>query len=212
MDMGLIFVTAFIVALSGAMMPGPMLSTAVAESLKGGWRVGPYMILGHGVLEIILILALVAGLAGFLTQPGVTLAIALVGGIVLLFLGGTMSRDAMQSKLSLNLEASSSPRRPSMHPAVAGVTVSMANPYWWLWWATIGLSYITLAMNSGALGLATFFTGHISADLVWYSLVTIAVSGGRRFINPRVYQVILAGCGIFLVGMGFYFIYSGLAM
>ena len=212
MDMGLIFVTAFIVALSGAMMPGPMLSTAVAESLKGGWRVGPYMILGHGVLEIILILALVAGLAGFLTQPGVTLAIALVGGIVLLFLGGCMSRDAMQSKLSLNLEASSSQRRPSMHPAVAGVTVSMANPYWWLWWATIGLSYITLAMNSGALGLATFFTGHISADLVWYSLVTIAVSGGRRFINPRVYQVILAGCGIFLVGMGFYFIYSGLAM
>jgi len=212
MDMGLIFVTAFIVALSGAMMPGPLLSAAVAQSLKGGWRVGPYMILGHGILELVLIIALVAGLAGFLAQPGVTLAIALAGGVFLIFLGGTMSRDAIQSKLTLELEVSPSRRRPSMHPAVAGVTVSMANPYWWLWWATIGLSYITLAMNSGSLGLASFFTGHITADLAWYSLVTIAVSGGRRFINPGVYKVILTGCGIFLVGMGFYFIYSGLTM
>lgn len=212
MDMGLIFVTAFIVALSGAIMPGPLLSTAVAESLKGGWRVGPYMILGHGVLEIVLILALVAGLAGFLTQPGVTLAIALAGGTVLIFLGGTMSRDAIQNKLALDLKAAPSERRPRIHPAIAGVTVSIANPYWWLWWATIGLSYITLTMNSGSLGLASFFTGHISADLAWYSLVTIAVSGGRRFINARVYQVVLTGCGIFLVGMGIYFIYSGIMM
>lgn len=212
MEMALIFGTAFVVALSGAMMPGPMLTAAVAESLKSGWRVGPYMILGHGILEIALIMALVAGLAGFLTQPGVTLAIALLGGIVLIFLGGTMSRDAIKSKLTLDLEVSSSQRRTSMHPAVAGVAVSMANPYWWLWWGTIGLSYITLAMKSGSLGLASFFTGHISADLAWYSLVTIAVSGGRRFINPRVYQVILTGCGIFLVGMGFYFIYRGLTM
>lgn len=133
-------------------------------------------------------------------------------GTVLIFLGGTMSRDAIQNKLALDLKAAPSERRPRIHPAIAGVTVSIANPYWWLWWATIGLSYITLAMNSGSLGLASFFTGHISADLAWYSLVTIAVSGGRRFINARVYQVVLTGCGIFLVGMGIYFIYSGIMM
>lgn len=212
METGLLFATAFIVALSGAMMPGPMLSTAVAESLRGDWRVGPFMVLGHGILEIALILALVAGLAGFLTQPAVTMAIALVGGIVLIFLGVNMSRDAMQSRLSLDMEPSASPSKARIHPAVAGVTVSMANPYWWLWWATIGLSYITMAMKSGSLGMASFFGGHISADLAWYSLVTIAVSGGRKFMNPRVYQIILAGCGVFLVGMGFYFIYSGLNM
>jgi len=209
MEIGLLFSTAFIVALSGAMMPGPMLSAAVAESLKGNWRVGPYMVLGHGILEVVLILALVAGLASFLTQPAVTVVIALLGGAVLIFLGINMSRDALQNKLSLDMAASVSQSKVRLHPAVTGVTVSMANPYWWLWWATIGLSYITLAMKSGALGMASFFSGHISADLAWYSLVTMAVSGGRKFINPRLYQFILAGCGVFLVGMGFYFIYSG---
>lgn len=209
MEIGLLFSTAFIVALSGAMMPGPMLSAAVAESLKGNWRVGPYMVLGHGILEVALILALVAGLASFLTQPAVTAAIALLGGVVLIFLGINMSRDALQNRLSLDMAASVSQSQVRLHPAVTGVTVSMANPYWWLWWATIGLSYITLAMKSGALGMASFFSGHISADLAWYSLVTMAVSGGRKFINPRLYQIILAGCGVFLVCMGFYFIYSG---
>lgn len=212
MEIELLFVTAFIVALSGAMMPGPMLSAAVAETLKADWRVGPYMVLGHGILELVLIMALVAGLAAFLTQPAVTLAIALLGGIVLIFLGVNMSRDALRSRLSLDMEPSAPQPKARLHPAVAGLTVSMANPYWWLWWATIGLSYISLAMKSGSLGMASFFSGHISADLLWYSLVTIAVSGGRKFMNPRVYQIILTGCGIFLVGMGIYFIYSGLTM
>ncbi|MEQ8200673.1 MAG: LysE family transporter [Syntrophomonadaceae bacterium] len=211
MEIVLLFTTAFVVALSGAMMPGPMLSTAVAESLRGNWRVGPYMIMGHGILEAVLILSLAAGLAGFLTQPAVTTVIALAGGVILVLMGGSMSRDAVRSKLSLDMENSSARRPLRIHPALAGITVSMANPYWWLWWATIGLSYITLAITKGgSLGIVSFFGGHISADLAWYSLVTIAVSGGRRFLNPRVYQIILTLCGVFLVGMGFYFIHSGL--
>ncbi len=210
MDLGLLFTTAFIVALSGAMIPGPMLSTAIAETLRRDWRVGPYMVLGHGVLEIGLIIALVAGLAGFLVRPDVSLVIALLGGVVLIFLGGMMSRDLLQSRLSLEVDSASQSNRIRIHPVVAGATVSLANPYWWLWWATIGLTYISLAMKSGTIGMVAFFSGHISADLAWYSIVSIALSGGRKFFNPTIYKVILGFCALFLVGTGAYFIYSGL--
>lgn len=95
-----------------------------------------------------------------------------------------------------------------MHPVLAGALISFSNPYWSLWWATVGLGYITLSLNRGGAGVASFFSGHILADLVWYSLISAAVAGGRRFLTPGVYRGILMMCGVFLVFLGGYFIYS----
>ncbi|MDI6907878.1 MAG: lysine transporter LysE, partial [Thermoanaerobacterales bacterium] len=56
----------------------------------------------------------------------------------------------------------------------------------------------------------SFYTGHISADFLWYSAVAAVVAGGRRFLTPLLYRGILALCGGFLVFLGGYFIYSGI--
>ncbi|MGI6492131.1 MAG: LysE family transporter [Pelotomaculum sp.] len=221
--------SAFVLGLSGAMMPGPLLTVTIGESAKRGFLAGPLIVLGHALLELALILALVAGLSVFLTRASVTQAIAVVGGIFLVYMGWTMARDARSGKVSLPLNqgvsrepspgtdqgpaaaTSGSPlRRGGFRPIAAGILVSLANPYWTLWWATIGLSFITLSLQSGYTGLAIFFSGHILADLVWYSLVAGVIAGGRRFINDQAYRGILVVCGIFLVGLGIYFMYSGL--
>ncbi|MGB9803092.1 LysE family transporter, partial [Desulfofundulus sp.] len=96
-----------------------------------------------------------------------------------------------------------------MHPVLAGILVSLSNPYWTLWWATVGLGYIVLSLKQGTAGLVSFFGGHISSDLVWYSLVAGAVAGGRRFLTPSIYRLILVFCGAFLVFLGGSFIYMG---
>jgi threonine/homoserine/homoserine lactone efflux protein len=209
MGIGALFITAFVVGLSGAMLPGPFLTTAIAESIHRGFWAGPWMVLGHAVLELALVLALLGGLAKFLVRSDVTSGIALLGGIFLIFLGLTMIRDALGSKISPDGIQSSHPMEIRMHPAAAGIMVSFTNPLWYLWWATIGLSYISIAMKSGPIGLASFFSGHITADLAWYSLVALAVSGGRKFINQRIYNFVLLACGTCLLGLGGYFIYLG---
>lgn len=210
MQTAALFATAFIVGLSGAMLPGPFLTTAIAETMRRGFWTGPLMVLGHAVLELVLILALVFGLAAYLVRSDVTTVIALLGGGFLLFLGFSMGRDALGNRISLHaLQSQSSPGK-GLHPVAAGITVSFANPLWHLWWATVGLSYITLAMQNGTLGLVAFFSGHISADLAWYSLVSLAVSGGRRFMSQTIYNLVLLVCGLCLVGLGGYFIYWGL--
>lgn len=220
--------SAFVLGFSGAMMPGPLLTVTIGESAKRGFIAGPLIVLGHALLELALILALVAGLSIFLTRTGVTRAIAVVGGIFLVYMGWTMARDARLGKVSLPLNhgVSGGPSPGDQGPAAAadgssllsggwqpvaaGVLVSLANPYWTLWWATIGLSFITLSLQSGYTGLAVFFSGHILADLAWYSLVAAVIAGGRKLINNQVYRGILVVCGIFLVGLGIYFMYSGL--
>lgn len=212
MTIGTLFITAFLIGLSGAMMPGPLLTVTIAESARRGFIAGPLIILGHVMLELILILALVAGLSVVLENASVSSTIALLGGLFLLYLGFTMSRDALKGNIVLGdiNQDKAQPYKKGMHPVAAGVIISLANPFWSIWWATVGLAYLTISLESGTVGLASFFSGHILADLVWYSLVAAVVAGGRKFISPPVYKYVITICGIFLVLLGVYFIYSGL--
>lgn len=209
MDITTLFTTAFLVGFSGAMMPGPLLTMTISESARRGFIAGPLIVLGHAILELLLILALIAGLSSLLASPVVTKIIAVLGGIVLIYFGSSMGWAAARRGSEINMDLDSNQTNPkSMHPILAGIVISIANPYWIIWWATIGLAYVTIALNIGKLGLASFFTGHILADLVWYSVIAALVSGSRKFLTAKLYQHIILLCGLFLIGLGIYFIYS----
>ncbi|MFX4262385.1 LysE family transporter [Pelotomaculum propionicicum] len=228
MEISAIFTTAFIVGFSGAMMPGPLLTVTIGESARRGFKAGPLIVLGHAFLELALILALAGGLSVLLTTPRVSQTIAVLGGAFLLYMGAGMARDAAAGRVSLKMSDQAGQEvnhsnsggispgtghaaaQKRMHPVLAGILVSVSNPYWTLWWATVGLGYITLSLQKGTLGLTSFFTGHILADLVWYSLISAAVAGGRKFLSDRIYGGIITACGIFLIGLGIYFLYYGL--
>ncbi|MDD2372398.1 MAG: LysE family transporter [Syntrophomonadaceae bacterium] len=208
MDITALFITAFLVGLSGAMMPGPLLTVAIAESARRGFKAGPLIVLGHGILELALIIALLAGLSYYLQKPVVTTVISVIGGAFLLFMGFNMIRDVLQGRVTLESSDNDAGTGINMHPVMAGILVSISNPFWSIWWATIGLTYLTMALKSGTMGIASFFSGHIMADLLWYSLISAAIAGGRRFLKQSVYQTIIMFCGLFLIGLGGYFIYG----
>lgn len=57
-----VFISAFLIGFSGAVMPGPMLGITIDGSLKKGWTAGPLVVLGHGILELSLITVMIFGL------------------------------------------------------------------------------------------------------------------------------------------------------
>ena len=75
-----IFASSFVITLSGALMPGPFLTATISESSRRGFIAGPLMVAGHAVLELLLVFALLLGLALFLQKPVVFAAIAVTGG------------------------------------------------------------------------------------------------------------------------------------
>ena len=200
-----IFVTSFIIGLSGALMPGPVLTVTISQSATRGWVVGPLVVLGHGILELSLVVAIAYGLGQVLTHGSVIGVIGISGGIVLLWMGGSMLQGAR--KVSLVFEGGKG--RASLHPVWAGILFSLSNPYWVVWWATIGLGYIAFSMKYGMMGVSSFYTGHILSDLVWYAFVSSLVHFGKRWANDRAYQAVIAICGVLLLGFGVYFGYSG---
>jgi threonine/homoserine/homoserine lactone efflux protein len=200
-----IFVSSFVIALSGALMPGPLLTATISGSSQRGFRTGPLMIAGHAILELGLVIALLLGGAPFLTLPAVFVATALSGSVILLGMAFGMFR----SLPSLHLSWEASPKHNN-RPVLDGIVLSVINPYWIIWWATIGLSYILYSRQFGPAGVVLFFTGHILADLVWYSLVAAMVAGGRHFLTDRLYRGMIAVCALFLVVFAGYFAWAGL--
>jgi len=190
-------------------MPGPMLAVVLAESPRQGVRAGPLVVLGHALLELVLLAALVIGLGSVLERPGVQTALALVGGAMLLWTAAGAFRFVAQNRAGLDWRRDD---RPSgrWRTVFAGVWSSLANPYWTIWWATIGLSLLTKAYVLGVAGLAAFYVGHILGDLTWFTAVSGAIAAGRRFITPRVYTVMLAISAVLLLVMAVWFLVSGL--
>ncbi len=201
-----IFLSSFMIALSGALMPGPLLTVTVSESTRRGIIAGPMMILGHGILELLLVIALISGLASFFTRDDVFVLISLAGGGILLWMAYTMFKAI--PGLQLNLGSQEDKPRNLL---VAGIVLSAINPYWTIWWASIGLGYITHSIQYGTAGVASFFSGHILADLAWYTLISYGISKGRNFFNDKIYRVLIGCCAGFLVLFSCYFIYSGIA-
>lgn len=201
-----IFFSSFIVGLSGALMPGPLLTVTISQSALRGWIVGPLVVLGHGILELSLVVGVVYGLGEFLAQGPVIGTIGITGGVVLLWMGGTMLRDARRVSLVIKAEKGIA----ALHPVWAGVLSSLSNPYWIIWWATIGLSYIAFSQQYGRLGVSLFYSGHITADLVWYVLVAFLIHFGKRWISDRTFRAVIAVCGVLLLAFGLYFGYSGI--
>jgi threonine/homoserine/homoserine lactone efflux protein len=200
MDYFSIFLMSFTIALSGALMPGPLLTAVIAESAKHGFKSGPLMIAGHAILEALTIALIIFGLAGVSSNTTAMRSIAIIGSLILLYFGLTMILSI--PKLSLKTK-NIAPKAGNL--VLLGITISASTPYFAFWWLTIGLGLVLAAQKQGLLAVLIFFAGHITADLGWYSLVAWGISKGRKFISDKVYRAIILACAVALIGFSAYF-------
>ena len=205
-----IFFLACGVGFSGALMPGPLLTINIRESLKTGFWAGPKLMLGHALLEAMLVLALLFGLDTLVKLPLSKGIISILGGLFLFWMAyGMLFKEG---KEGLNLQGGGEQPAPEnarrMNPILTGALISLANPYWTLWWATLGLSFLVQAQAIGVFGILLFYSGHIFADFLWYSLISLAVSKGKAYLSPKLYRGIIIVCAFFLFYLSFDFLWN----
>jgi len=206
-----IFISAFLIGFSGAMMPGPMLGVTIDGSLKKGWTAGPLTVLGHGMLELILIVIMTFGLKDFFTNPTVAGFVGLFGGAFLVWMGYGMIKSGINKSVSLENQITGN-SAGMRNLVLAGALVSATNPYFILWWASTGMELIRQSYTLGLIGVLFFFIGHILSDFVWYSAISMALSRGKKLISDVVYRWIILLLGIFILAFSIYFINSGWKM
>ena len=89
-----------------------------------------------------------------------------------------------------------------------GIMMTGANPYFFLWWATIGIVLIYGAAEFGVYGLVIFAIVHWSCDLFWEQLVSYTVFKTRHLWTLKVQKVVFGICALVLIGFGIWFCVS----
>ncbi len=198
-----LFFSSMVVAFSGAMMPGPLLTLTISESTSRGALAGPMLIVGHAILELLLVVGLLFGLGPLFENNLFFLLVAFLGGVIMLYMGWGMLKSV--PTLGLQLDETVEKKNNLM---LSGILMSLANPYWIIWWATIGIGYIVRARQYGFVGVVVFYLGHILGDLIWYTAISFSIAKGRKLFTDKVYRTLIAVCGSFLIAFAFYLVIS----
>ena len=91
----------FILGLSGAMMPGPVLAVTITETLKRGFMAAVLIVCGHSVLELVTVALLALGVGAALNNFIAAGIIGVVGGGVLLWMTIGMLKEVRAGYLDL---------------------------------------------------------------------------------------------------------------
>jgi len=204
------FIVSFLVALTGALSPGPVLTFTIYRSLttEKGYLAGLFITLGHATLEFGLIIALLLGASFFLQNIIVYTAIGIIGGILLIFFGFMVIKDVYDKPVEINLAEvkRENIKGFSGNSFLGGIIVSLSNPFWTLWWAGIGLG-LMISLNvsfQDPIELLLFYLGHETGDLIWFWPISIIVYLGGKTLNPKIYRWVLFFCGVFMIFFGTY--------
>ena len=192
------------ISASGVMMPGPVTAVVIAKGTQSKWA-GLMVAVGHAIVEVPLMAIIYFGVSAFLKSDGVQIGLGLAGGLLLLWLSVGVFK-AKPVAVDVKYEGT------HKNAIVAGVATTTASPYFFLWWATVGVTIIAGAKVFG--GGWVVLTGgiHWLFDATWLLFISCFVFFLRRFLTPTVQRVISVICSFTLVGFGAYFIYRAIEL
>lgn len=198
-----ILASVFVISLTGILMPGPMLTVTIAKSYKSPWA-GTKVSLGHAIIEIPMILLIYFGFGQFFQNTVVQIVLSLAGGLMIIWIGIGMFRarhEALEKGSNLSVSA-----------PVAGIITSGLNPYFFLWWATIGSMMLMKFREYGLIGLLAFTVTHLACDTGWFTLISVLIYRTQKLWGKKVQEGIFIGCSIALFGFGIWFFVSGIRL
>ena len=198
---------------SGVISPGPLFFANLVYGSKQGIYSGIKMAHGHTIVELPLIIILASGLITFssiTTTNLVSKLINLSGGIVILVFSAVqiealLKKKKGEKKINFNTHN-------KKDPLIIGSILSALNPFFILWWLTVGLKLISdsLELYGFAMGIVVVFSFHIWMDYGWLAVTAHLVSRGTLIFRSKYYPILLLALNAALIYYGIYFIVTGL--
>ncbi len=184
-----------LISMSGVMSPGPLFASNLFYGIRHGAWAGLKIAIGHAAIELPLVMVLGAGIVSLEAIPQLRASITVLGAAGLFAFAGLQIRSVIADK-------SSEPKNRGHGPILAGVILSGLNPFFIIWWLTIGSKLISDSMELwSAYGILVMFALHIWMDFAWLGATALLASKGSRFLSDRSYKA----AGVAVSGVLIYF-------
>lgn len=202
MDLVGFIVTVIVLTASGALAPGPLFIQTITQGTKTGARCGLIFSVAHTLVEFSVIMFLAFGLLAVRNEAFIRDSIGLLGGTVLIIFGIYQIRDSLKVR-----QVETKPQTSAHRLFFIGVLFTALNPYFIIWWLTVGSTLILLALELAALaGVVFMFLCHVWMDYVWLTSVAYLSKKGVNALGSRWYRALIGLFGFILIYFGVLFI------
>jgi len=193
--------TVVIVSASGALTPGPLFLASTIRATRVGWVAGLQCAIGHTLIEFPLVIGVSVGLSEFFL--GSVKLIGLVGGATLLGFG---LLQVINARRPIDLFQKPFVQWDKRSGVVLGLVFTAINPFFLIWWATVGSLLVAQALVLGALlGVLALFGAHIWMDYAWLTGTSTLASRGKLVLG-KWYRSLLVFFGLAMSYFGLMFI------
>jgi threonine/homoserine/homoserine lactone efflux protein len=200
MALVIFLIQVFIISISGAMQPGPVTATAITMGTRSRWA-GSLLAVGHGIVEFPLMVLIIFGLGSIFQKTTAQVVIGILGGLALLYMAYGMFKTA-----SHPVAVQAGARKDK--PILAGIVLTVSNPYFLIWWATVGLGLATNATKFGLYAFVLFAVVHWLVDFMWVTALSFASFHGTTLFGPKVQQRVMQVCAGAMLFFGLFFLYK----
>jgi threonine/homoserine/homoserine lactone efflux protein len=202
-------VTVVILSASGALAPGPLFFVTVSHGIKSGTKSGILFSIAHSLVEFTLVMLLALGLLSVANMPPVRLAVGVAGGVALIIFGAMQIR----SSFSYKPEEIKTGQKATRSLILLGLALTGLNPYFIVWWLTVGANLIFISLEfAGLVGVVFMYFCHVWVDYAWLILVSGFAKRSSKILRFKWYRILMAVFGAVLIYYGFSFLIGSLSL
>jgi len=189
-----------IISASGVMSPGPLFAANITYGLRQGTKAGIKIAIGHSLVELPLVILLGIGVLSLEIFPEFKTVISILGAITLFVFAFIQIKSTLKKN-------EKSETKLKQGPIITGVLLSALNPFFIIWWLTIGLKLISDAMAIWAfIGILIVFVLHVWMDFVWLGTTAFLISKSKKIISNTNYKIIMLALSGILIYFGITFL------
>ena len=193
-------VLVIVISASGVMAPGPLFAANISYGLKEGTKSGIKMATGHTIVELPLVVLLGIGVFSLESFPEFRIIISILGAITLFIFAVLQIRTVLKNN-------EFSIKNQKQGALITGILLSGLNPFFIIWWLTVGFKLISDSMMIWAFsGMLIMFGLHIWMDFAWLGAVSFLASKSTKILSNRNYKILMVGLSGMLIYFGVTFL------
>jgi threonine/homoserine/homoserine lactone efflux protein len=204
-----------LISTSGVLSPGPLFFINLLYGSRYGSFVGLKIASGHAIVEFPLIIILSYSLytfSSFNISDVVFKFIGTIGGIFILFFSILQIHSILRDKKSNQSQGITNTKFNIRSPILVGFIFTILNPFFLVWWFTIGSKMISDSLvNFGLVeGTSIVFFSHIWMDYFWLWFTSFMINKGKSIIKEKVYRIFVFAISVILGIYGVYLLFTSL--